>query len=52
MLKEQTDRLKWVQGESTQETPKQEAPKNSVPTATPEQAFEPTNNKPKDELPF
>ena len=52
VLKEQTDRLKWVQGESTQETPKQEAPKNAVPTATPEQAFEPTNNKPKDELPF
>ena len=35
-----------------QETPKQEAPKNAVPTATPEQAFEPTNNKPKNELPF
>lgn len=52
VLKEQTDRLKWVQGESTQETQKQEAPKNAVPTATPEQAFEPTNNKPKDELPF
>ena len=52
VLKEQTDRLKWVQGESTQETPKQETPKNAVPTATPEQAFEPTNNKPKDELPF
>ena len=34
------------------ESPKQEAPKNAVPTATPEQAFEPTNNKPKDELPF
>ena len=40
VLKVQTDRLKWVQGESTQETPKQEAPKNAVPTATPEQAFE------------
>ena len=52
VLKEQTDRLKWVQGELTQETPKQETPKNAVPTATPEQAFEPTNNKPKDELPF
>lgn len=37
---------------SPQETPKQEAPKNAVPTATPEQAFEPINNKPKDELPF
>lgn len=40
VLKVQTDRLKWVQGESTQETPKQEAPKNAVPTAIPEQAFE------------
>ena len=37
---------------SVVETPKQEAPKNAVPTATHEQAFEPTNNKPKDELPF
>ena len=35
-----------------QEIQKQEAPKNAVPTATPEQAFEPTNNKPKNELPF
>lgn len=52
VLKEQTDRLKWVQGESTQETPKQETPKNAVPTATPEQAFEPTNNKPENNLPF
>ena len=52
VLKEQTDRLKWVQGESTQETQKQEAPKNAVPTATPEQAFEPTNNKPENNLPF
>lgn len=56
VLKVQTDRLKWVQGESTQETTKQEAPKNAVPTATPSEAFEPaptqTATKPKDDLPF
>jgi hypothetical protein len=53
VLKEQTDRLKWVQGESTQQQ-QTESPKNTVPTATPAQAFEPaqTNNKSKDELPF
>ncbi len=40
VLKEQTDRLKWVQGETTSApTPKVEAPKNVVPTATPAQAF-------------
>ena len=40
VLKEQTDRLKWVQGESAQQPQQTEAPKNAVPTATPEQAFE------------
>ena len=52
VLKEQTDRLKWVQGESTQETQNQEAPKNAVSSETPEQSFEPTNNNPENNLPF
>lgn len=49
VLKVQTDRLKWVQGENstaTQTTPAPvaEAPKNEVPTASPSQAFEPATN--------
>ena len=34
------------------EAPKQEAPKNAVPTATPEQAFEAPKAETKNELPF
>ena len=52
VLKVQTDRLKWVQGETSTVTPS--APK-PVPTASPVQAFEPATNVKKDEpndLPF
>ena len=59
VLKVQTNRLKWVQGENsiaTQPTPQAEAPKNAVPTASLSDAFEPaTNVKQEDEfdkLPF
>jgi hypothetical protein len=55
-------KLQEIQGRfqsgATQQPQQTESPKNSVetkvPTATPEQAFEPAqiNNKPKDELPF
>ena len=54
VLKRETERLKWVQGENSS-APATEAPKNTVPTATPAQAFEPATNvnvKPMDELPF
>ena len=54
VLKRETERLKWVQGENSS-APPTETPKNTVPTATPAQAFEPATNvnvKPMDELPF
>ena len=54
VLKRETERLKWVQGENSS-APATEAPKNAVPTATPAQAFEPATNvnvKPMDNLPF
>ena len=54
VLKRETERLKWVQGENNS-APPTEAPKNAVPTATPAQAFEPAtnvNSTPMDELPF
>ena len=54
VLKRETERLKWVQGENSS-APPTETPKNAVPTATPAQAFEPATNvnvKPMDELPF
>ena len=54
VLKRETERLKWVQGENSS-APATEAPKNTVPTATPAQAFEPATNvnvKPMDDLPF
>ena len=34
------------------DTPKQEAPKNAVPTATPEQAFEAPKPQTENKLPF
>ena len=40
VLKRETERLKWVQGENSS-APATETPKNTVPTATPSQAFEP-----------
>ena len=52
VLKEQTDRLKWVQGESTQQPQQTESPKNTVPTATPEQAFEAPKPQAETRLPF
>lgn len=54
VLKRETERLKWVQGENSS-APPTETPKNAVPTATPVQAFEPAtnvNSTPMDELPF
>ena len=54
VLKRETERLKWVQGENSS-APPTEAPKNTVPTATPAQAFEPAtnvNSTPMDKLPF
>lgn len=51
LVTKETDRLKWVQGEST---PQSETPKQPV-TATPEQAFEPATNVKEenyDDLPF
>ena len=54
VLKRETERLKWVQGENSS-APPTETPKNAVPTATPAQAFEPAtnvNSTPMDELPF
>ena len=54
VLKRETERLKWVQGENSS-APATEAPKNTVPTATPAQAFEPAtnvNSTPMDKLPF
>ena len=54
VLKRETERLKWVQGENSS-APATEAPRNTVPTATPAQAFEPAtnvNSTPMDELPF
>ena len=54
VLKRETERLKWVQGENSS-APATETPENAVPTATPSQAFEPATNvntKPMDELPF
>lgn len=58
VLKVQTERLKWVQGE--QQTtpapqPKAETPKNTIPTASPAEAFEPAtnvNNEDYNDLPF
>jgi hypothetical protein len=40
VLKRETERLKWVQGENSS-APATETPKNTVPTASPAQAFEP-----------
>ena len=54
VLKRETERLKWVQGENSS-APPTETPKNAVPTTTPAQAFEPANNvnsTPMDKLPF
>ena len=54
VLKRETERLKWVQGENSS-APPTETPKNAVPTTTPAQAFEPAtnvNSTPMDELPF
>ena len=54
VLKRETERLKWVQGENSS-APPTETPKNAVPTATPAQAFEPAtnvNSTPMDGLPF
>ena len=54
VLKRETERLKWIQGENSS-APPTETPKNAVPTATPAQAFEPAtnvNSTPMDELPF
>ena len=54
VLKRETERLKWVQGENSS-APPTETPKNVVPTATPAQAFEPAtnvNSTPMDDLPF
>ena len=54
VLKRETERLKWVQGENSS-APPTETPKNAAPTATPAQAFEPAtnvNSTPMDELPF
>lgn len=57
VLKEQTDRLQYVKEENQEQSPskKEEKPKNSVPTATPDEAFEPTtdfNDEKYDDLPF
>ena len=54
VLKRETERLKWVQGENSS-APPTETPKNAVPTTTPAQAFEPAtnvNSTPMDKLPF
>lgn len=45
VIKTQTDRLKWVQGESSPETPKP-----STPTATPQEAFAPATNVKEDDI--
>ena len=53
VLKVQTDRLKWVQGETA--TPSAPTPTNAVPTASPSQAFPPATDIKKEEytdLPF
>ena len=57
VLKAQTDRLKWVQGENNTATqtapqPVAETPKNAVPTASPVDAFEAPTNTQMDNLPF
>jgi len=60
VLKVQTDRLKWVQGEQTSNStpasqPKAETPKNAVPPQSPTQAFTPATNykeEEHDDLPF
>lgn len=58
VLKVQTDRLKWVQGEQSNTPtpqPKAETPSNTVPQGSPKEAFEPaTNVKQEDyqDLPF
>ena len=55
VLKRETERLKWVQGENSSAPQPVETPKNAVPTATPAQAFEPAtnvNSTPIDDLPF
>ena len=54
VLKVQTDRLKWVQGE-TNSTPSQIPPKNQVPQGSPKEAFEPATTTKKEDysnLPF
>jgi len=53
VLKVQTDRLKWVQGEGQTAQTNTEAPK--IPPMSPQQAFEPATNVkevPHDDLPF
>ena len=56
VLKVQTDRLKWVQGESsTTPAPQQKSEAPKIPVATPAQAFEPATNykeEEHDDLPF
>lgn len=52
VLKEQTDRLKYVRVENTST---EQQPKNAVPTASPSEAFEPAtnfNDEKYDDLPF
>lgn len=50
VIKVQTDRLKWVANGASQ--PQQEKPKNAVPTATPQEAFETTPKEDYSQLPF
>ena len=53
VLKEQTDRLKWIQGETTTQSSAPE--QKQVHTATPKEAFEPATNykeEKHDDLPF
>lgn len=50
LVTKETERLKWIQGETTPETPKP-----STPTATPQEAFAPATNVKEnepDDLPF
>lgn len=43
-LIENVNRLAWKDNGSTSSAPKQQSPKNAVPTANPQQAFEPATN--------
>jgi hypothetical protein len=54
-LIENVERLAWKDNGNTASTPKQEASKNAVPTATPAEAFPPATNfkeEEYDDLPF